>query len=148
MEKLVEASAMTYPLRNQVFEITPQLPVPKPLICYTQSTSRISWLFTSKQRLGSHRRLRQTQPDPNQRLIGSPIHCAGEGTGAEPAPAVHFTASRAASLSKVLHSQVPDQSSRNGCGNCRFQLIRRPSHFRVRFFKLNRRLTRLFSAKS
>src|SRR5208337_651568 len=27
---------------------------------------------------------------------------------------------------------------------CRFQLIRRASHFRVRFFQLNRRLTRLF----
>src|SRR5271165_3856918 len=28
--------------------------------------------------------------------------------------------------------------------DCRFQLNRRPSHFRVRFFQLNRRLTRLF----
>ena|SRR5208282_1162974 len=31
---------------------------------------------------------------------------------------------------------------------CRFQLIRRPSHFLVGVFQLNRRLTRLFSAKS
>jgi hypothetical protein len=31
---------------------------------------------------------------------------------------------------------------------CRFQLKRRPSHFRVRFFQLNRGLKRLFSDKS
>ena len=36
----------------------------------------------------------------------------------------------------------------NAKPSCRFQLIRRLSHFRVRFFQLNRGLNRLFSEKS
>src|SRR5271157_5421841 len=59
-------------------------------------------------------------------------------TVALPVPEPRFRGTR---LTAFVTAQVPEPQ-------CRFQLIRRPSHFRARVFQLNRRLTRFFSAKS
>src|SRR5208337_2322770 len=65
-------------------------------------------------------------------------------------PAALGVRTRNGNLSTVRSSLLVDWSanalSRNA--QCRFQLSRRLSHLRVRFFQLDRRLGRLFSAKS